>query len=109
MNSGRTSLTWQTMIEIKERGDGRIGFRVRVHPAAPLDKLLGWNPAGELRISIAAPPVDGKANKRLAALLAKQLSIGKRDIRIEAGDKGRIKTISAPETVRSVLEKIPEI
>ncbi len=97
------------MIEINDRGDGRIGFRVRVHPAAPIDELLGWNPAGELRISIAAPPVEGKANKRLIAFLAKRLSIGKRDIRIEAGKKGRAKTLSAPETARSLLEEIPEI
>jgi uncharacterized protein (TIGR00251 family) len=97
------------MIEIIERGDGRIGFRVRVHPATPIDKLLGWNPAGELRVSIAAPPVEGKANRRLVAFLAKRLSVRKRDIRIEAGEKQRIKTLSAPETTRSVLERIPEI
>ena len=97
------------MIEIKERGDGRIGFRVRVHPASPIDKLLGWNPAGELRVSITASPVEGKANKRLIALLAKRLSIRKMDIRIEAGEKGRSKIISAPETARNALEKIPEI
>ena len=97
------------MIEIKERGDGRIGFRVRVHPAAPIDKLLGWNPAGELRVSISAPPAEGKANRRLIAFLAKRLSVRKGDMRIEAGEKGRVKRLSAPETARSALEKIPEI
>ena len=97
------------MIEIKERGGGRIGFRVRVHPSAPIDKLLGWNPAGELRVSITVSPVDGKANNRLVAILAKRLSIRKMDIRIEAGEKGRTKILSAPEIARSALEKIPEI
>jgi uncharacterized protein (TIGR00251 family) len=97
------------MIEINERGDGRIGFRVRVRPAAPIDKLLGWNPAGELRVSIAAPPAEGKANKRLVSFLAKLLSVRKRDVLIESGEKARIKTISAPGSARSTLEKIPEI
>ena len=97
------------MIEIMERGGGRIGFRVRVQPSAPIDKLLGWNPAGELRVSITVSPVDGKANKRLVAILANRLSIRKMDIRIEAGEKRRTKILSVPETARSALEKIPEI
>jgi uncharacterized protein (TIGR00251 family) len=97
------------MIEITQRGDGRIGFRVRVQPAAPHDKLLGWNTAGELRISVAAPPVEGKANKRLIAFLARQLAVRKGDIRIEAGERGRAKVLSVPQEAGSALERIAEI
>jgi uncharacterized protein (TIGR00251 family) len=97
------------MKEIRDRGDGRVGFRVRVRPSAPSDELLGWNTAGELRISIAAPPVGGNANKRLVSFLAKKFSVRKRDIRIERGETGRIKMLSAPPSVRGFLEELPDI
>ncbi len=96
------------MKDIVDRKDGRVGFRVRVQPSAPATKLLGWNTAGELRIRIAAPPVEGAANKKLIAFLSKQLSIAKSEIRIEAGENSRVKTISAPACVREFLIGIPE-
>lgn len=97
------------MRDIQSRKDGRVGFRVRVRPSAPRSELLGWNTAGELRVRVAAPPVEGAANKKLVAFLAKQLSIAKSDIRIETGESSRVKTISAPDSVRGVLEGLPDI
>lgn len=96
------------MKEIETRGDGRLGFRVRIRPSAPRSELLGWNPAGELRISIAAPPVEGKANAKLVALLAKRLSVPKGEVRIEAGERGRIKILSVPGTARETLLALPD-
>jgi uncharacterized protein (TIGR00251 family) len=97
------------MRDITKRKDGRVGFRVRVQPSAPVTKLLGWNAAGELRIRIAAPPVEGSANKKLVAFLAKRLSVAKGDIHIEAGESSRVKTVSAPDSARATLEAIPDI
>lgn len=97
------------MRDVTHRKDGRVGFRVRVQPSAPATKLLGWNTAGELRIRIAAPPVEGTANKKLIAFLAKQLRLSKSDIRIEAGESSRVKTISAPGSARGTLEDLPDI
>ena len=96
------------MKDIQNRKDGRIGFRVRVRPSAPVTKLLGWNTAGELRLRVAAPPVEGAANKKLIAFLAKRFSIAKSDIRVEAGEISRVKTISAPANVREALLGIPD-
>ncbi len=97
------------MKEIKIRGDGRLGFRVRLKPSAPRSKLLGWNPAGELRILIAAPPVEGKANKKLIALLSKRLSVPKSDVCIEAGEKGRVKIVTVPAAAEQALLELPDI
>ena len=96
------------MKDVRDRKDGRIGFRVRVQPSAPVTKLLGWNPAGELRLRVAASPVEGAANKKLIAFLAKTLSVAKSDIRVESGETSRVKTISAPARVREALVKIPD-
>jgi uncharacterized protein (TIGR00251 family) len=97
------------MSNIKTRSDGRLGFRVRIQPSAPRSELLGWNSAGELRISIAAPPVEGKANKKLIALLAKHLSVPKGDISIESGEKARVKVISVPMSAEDALVALPDI
>ncbi len=97
------------MKEIKTRGDGRLGFRVRIRPSAPRSELLGWTPAGELRISVAAPPVEGKANAKLIAFLSKRLSVPKGEIRIETGGRGRLKILSVPASVREALMALPEI
>jgi uncharacterized protein (TIGR00251 family) len=97
------------MKQIRDRGDGRVGFRVRVRPSASSDELLGWNTAGELRISIAAPPTGGSANKRLVSFLAKQFSIRREDIRVERGETGRAKILSAPPSVKEFLENLPDI
>jgi uncharacterized protein (TIGR00251 family) len=97
------------MKEIKTRSDGRLGFRVRIQPSAPRSELLGWNTAGELRILIAAPPVEGKANTKLIALLAKRLSVPKGEIRIETGERGRLKILSVPGTAREGLLALPDL
>ena len=57
---------------------------------------------------LAAPPVEGAANKRIPVFLAKQLGLKKRDIVIESGEKSRSKLLSAPASVREKLEEIPD-
>jgi uncharacterized protein len=97
------------MKEIKDSGKGRIGFRVRVQPAAPRNELLGWNTAGELRIKVAAPPREGEANKELVKFLAKRFSLPRREIVVESGEKSKTKTISAPASLAEALRAIPDI
>ena len=81
---------------------------MHVQPSAPEGKLLGWNAAGELRIRIAAPSKKGAANKELVSFLAKLFSLKKGEIRIERGEKSRVKIVSAPASIRETLLGIPE-
>ena len=97
------------MKEIKDSGQGRIRFRVRVQPSAPRNELLGWNTAGELRIKVAAPPHEGEANKELVRFLAKRFSVPKRGIELVSGEKSRTKTISAPASIVDALREIPDM
>ena len=46
-----------------------------------------------LKVRLAAPPVDGAANDALVALLADELAIARRAIRIVAGGSSRSKTV----------------
>jgi uncharacterized protein len=50
-------------------------------------------PDGSLRISIKVPPVEGKANEAVVALLAKHFSVPKSEVRIVRGMKGRYKVV----------------
>ena len=56
-----------------------------------------------LKIKIAAPAEDGKANEELRSFLAKKFGCAKKDIQLVAGEKSPLKTISLP---LCVLEKL---
>jgi hypothetical protein len=65
---------------------------------------------GALRVRLAAPPVDGKANERLLAWLADELGLPKRAVRLLRGDSARRKTveIDAPaQAVQRWLASLP--
>jgi uncharacterized protein (TIGR00251 family) len=96
------------MKQIESKQSGRVGFRIRVQPSSRKEEIVGWNEQGELRIRLAAPPVEGAANRRIPVFLAKQLGLKKRDIVIESGEKSRSKLLSAPASAREKLEELPD-
>ena len=49
---------------------------------------------GALRVRLAAPPVDGKANAQLIAWLADQLGCAKRDVSLLRGETSRRKQLA---------------
>jgi uncharacterized protein (TIGR00251 family) len=57
----------------------------------------GWAEGADgkrhLKVRVAAPPEDGKANEALVRLLAKVLGVGRTKVRIVAGASSRMKTI----------------
>jgi uncharacterized protein (TIGR00251 family) len=93
-----------------EDAQGRARFRVRVVPRASRTEVAGVH-AGALRVRLAAPPVDGKANAALIRFLSAALSIPRAEIRILRGESSRSKTIEAnasPAHVRRALEALVE-
>jgi len=73
-------------------------IRVRLQPRASKNELKGWkeDPAtGEkvLQARVTAPPVDGKANKALIALLAREFKTPKSKIQIVQGKSSRDKLV----------------
>jgi hypothetical protein len=67
-------------------------LRVRVTARARRD-AIGTFTDGVLAVRLAAPPVDGAANKALIALLAGALGVARSAIRIESGEHARHKTL----------------
>jgi len=70
------------------------GWLIAVHaqPGAKKSALSGLH--GEsLKIRIAAPPVEGKANDALAAFVAKALGVPRRAVSIVRGESSREKLL----------------
>lgn len=82
---------------------------MRVQPSASKSELLGWNPAGELRVKVAAPAQEGAANKKLTVFLAKRLSVPRSEIIIESGSRSRLKTVSVPAEAVDLLRELPDL
>jgi uncharacterized protein (TIGR00251 family) len=70
-------------------------LRVKVTPKARENKieLLGE----ELQVRVQAAPVDGKANRELVKLLAKQLHVAPSRVVISSGESGRHKVVRIVE------------
>ena len=66
---------------------------VRVTPSAPKNEIAG-SAGGVLRIKIAAPPVDNRANNELIEFLSRVLAIRKSSVAIVRGQTSRIKTVA---------------
>lgn len=67
-------------------------FAVRLTPRAGSDRVDGVAD-GVLRAHVAAPAVDGAANNALIRLLADELAVARRDVRIVAGAASRQKLV----------------
>lgn len=81
-----------------------------VQPGAKKNEVVG-EIEGAIKVKIAAPPVEGKANKELIAFIAKILSLKKSAITIESGESSRRKIVaiegmSAEEARKILLGKI---
>lgn len=71
------------------------GCRLAVHvmPQARRTQVDGWHD-GALRIRLAAPPVDGRANAALAAFIATELGLPRRAVQLLRGAATRHKQIA---------------
>ena len=79
------------MIRATESG-GCVIFEVRLQPRSSREGIDGeWQ--GALRVRVASPPVDSRANEALIKFLAARLKRPLRAVRIIAGARGRMKRI----------------
>lgn len=76
---------------------------LKVTPGAKKNEILGWEDdypqvGRVLKVKIAAPPVEGKANKEIVLFLAKALGVTKSSIEVVHGTSGRIKLVEIPDS-----------
>lgn len=98
--------------------DAREGatFAVRVVPRASRTGIAGVMGEGEgavLKIALAAPPVEGKANAELIAYLADVLEIARSKVEVVAGKQSknkvvRVRDMSAIEVSAGLARILPD-
>jgi len=71
-------------------------LQIRVKPNARESSLVK-GPDGIWLAKLKSPPVDGKANAELIALVAKQFGCRKADVTIRSGASGRMKFVQIAE------------
>ena len=71
---------------------GALVLTLHVQPGAKRTEVAGVHGAA-LRIRLAAPPVDGKANAELTRFLANAFGVPRRNVTLVRGDASRQKTV----------------
>jgi hypothetical protein len=65
---------------------------------------------GVLRVRVAAPPVEGAANHALVRVIAEELGVARRSVRIVAGAAGRQKLVVVDDISRDdVVARWPDL
>jgi uncharacterized protein (TIGR00251 family) len=76
---------------LKESPNG-VTVAVKVQPRAPRSEIVGIE-GGELKIKIAAPPVDSAANEELVEFLATKFDCPRRCVQLLRGQTARHKLL----------------
>ncbi len=79
------------MVVIHETPTGAT-FAVRIHPRAKKDAITG-ELGDALKVSLTAPPIDGKANQACIDFFAKLLMVPRSSVTIASGQTSRAKVI----------------
>jgi uncharacterized protein len=93
------------MIPIHESAAG-VSFAVKVHPRAKKNAVTG-EVGDALKLSLTAPPVEGRANQALVEFLAAFLKVPRSSVTIAARQTSRNKVVRiAAITAAQVRERL---
>lgn len=77
---------------LRRAGDGWT-LAVHVQPGAKRSAVAGLH-GDRLKVRIAAPALDGRANDALIAFMAEALGVPKRSVSLAAGERSRDKVVA---------------
>ena len=72
--------------------DDEVVLRVHVQPGAGRSAVVGTH-GNALKVRVAAPPTDGRANAALLALLGEALGVKGDDVELASGESSRAKRV----------------
>jgi uncharacterized protein (TIGR00251 family) len=94
------------VISVSESPAG-VTFSVRIHPRARKNAITG-ELADALKVSLTAPPVQGKANTACIEFFANLLKVPRSSVTIAAGHTSRNKRIAvAGLTAQQLRDRLP--
>lgn len=77
---------------LRDDGAGRLTLRLHVQPGARRTETAGLH-GDALKLRLAAPPVDGRANECLIAFLAQQAGVARAAVELASGAGSRRKVV----------------
>jgi len=90
--------------------EGGVRLAVRLTPRAGRDGIDGMVVGADgracLQLRIAAPPVEGAANRALIAYLAATLKLRKADIHILSGENARLKRLELSGDPQAIVARL---
>lgn len=94
---------------LRESAEG-VTLAIRVQPGAKKSAITGIHGEGDttqLKVAVHAPPIEGRANEALIALLAEHFSLPRRDVILLSGETSRSKVFMLRgATLRQVATKL---
>jgi len=77
---------------LRETADGSLVLTLHIQPGAKKTEFVGLH--GEaMKVRLAAPPVDGKANAALCVFLARFCGVGRSAVTLISGETSRAKRV----------------
>lgn len=96
------NVTW-----LREAADGSLTLTLHIQPGAKKTGFAGLH--GEaMKIRLAAPPVDGKANAALCAFLATFCGVSKSAVSLVSGETSRAKRVRIEGAADAVAARLRE-
>lgn len=77
---------------LRQAADGEVTLTLHIQPGAKKSEIAGLY-GDALKIRLAAPPVDGKANAALQAFIADKLGVPRADVSLKSGQTSRRKVL----------------
>lgn len=94
-----------TPVWVQASAEG-VTLVLHVQPGAKRTEVVGEH-GDALKLRLAAPPVEGRANDCLLAFLAETLAVPRREVRLLSGDSARRKRVGiAGLSVATVVSRL---
>ena len=85
-----------------------LAFWIFVTPRARRE-AVGGRHGDALRVSVKAPPVDGKANAACVQILAEAFGVRRGDVEIHPGSRGRRKRVRVRGETRALEDRLGKL
>jgi uncharacterized protein (TIGR00251 family) len=82
-----------------------VTVKIKVEPRSSKSGIIGLY-GDALKVKLTSPPVEGKANRELAEVLAKECGVSKSDIEIVSGksSKNKLVRISGIKSITDIID-----
>ena len=88
-----------------KRSGERLTLTLHIQPGAKKTEVAGEH-GDALKIRLAAPPVDGKANAALLEFIAEKLGVAKSAVSLKSGQASRRKVVEVGDALEGVVASL---